>query len=149
MRTAWMSTLALVGALLVSRGTAAQKSARIFRWQDGRGVVHYSDHRPRQIPARRIRPAPEDRNRISPLSAFERQQVQRFDQRVREHLQARRSAARAQARKRADRHRTCTAIKRKLGDLQDERRQALTLEESNRNRSSEWQLRREQIRRCH
>lgn len=148
MRSTWMFALALVSVLLMSRVTTAQQDVQIFRWQDDRGVVHYSDRRPRQIPARRVSPAPEDRNRISPLSAFERRQVQRFDQRVREHLRARTSAARAQARKRVDRQRTCTAIKHKLDDLQAERRQALTLEESNRNQSREWQLRREQMRHC-
>lgn len=95
-----------------------------------------------------IAPAPDGRNTISGLSPFERQQVRRFDERIREHLRARRAVARSLAGDQTQRARACEAIERKLDDLQSERHLGLSLSETNRAHSREWQLQRGRLHFC-
>lgn len=135
--------------LLVGGGViAAAPPVPIYRWQDATGSVHYSDRQPPETEVQRITPAPTGGNRIPRLSAFERRQVQRFDERVRAHLQARRRAARRMVSARNQRQHKCMAIEQELDELQAKSRAGLSLAGSNRVRARAWQLQRERMNFC-
>lgn len=127
---------------------AAAPPVPIYRWQDAAGSTHYSDRQPPETAVQRITPVPNGDNVIPRLSAFERRQVQRFNERVRAHLQARRSAARRMASTQTQRQHKCMAIEQELDELQAKSRAGLSLESSNRAHARAWQLQRERMHFC-
>jgi hypothetical protein len=101
-----------------------QSTAQIFKWADGQGNLHFSDHPPPGGAVKVQVDAPEPSG-PGGLTKAEKQQLRRIQRQEQQRLQAREQSVREQERaekQRRQRRRECNRARTHLADYKDERR---------------------------